>query len=44
MIKINKLKANIQFSLLNIWSERYYPIEWMPMPEINYMVTIGVGI
>ena len=44
MIKIKKVKANIQFSLLNIWSERYYPIEWMPMPEINYMVTIGVGI
>ena len=44
IIKISRIKANIQLSLLNIWSERYYPIEWMPMPEINYMLTIGIRI
>ena len=44
VFKINKVKADIQFSARNIWSEHYYPVEWMPMPEINYMVTIGIGI
>jgi vitamin B12 transporter len=44
LINVSKLKSNIEFSVRNIWSERYYPIEWMPMPEINYMVTVGIGI
>jgi len=44
VFKIKKIKTDIQFSLRNIWSEHYYPIEWMPMPERNYMLTIGIGI